>query len=213
MCDERERLIGYVYDECEAEDRRHIEAHLESCPVCRQEISGLRSVREDLLAWSVPEHPPVWRPAPIVAAAPWWRPSTSWGLAAAAAVILLAGVAGGAATRMLMPPPAPVGVTADDLNAIEQQILTLMRAELERVRLAPSAEAPVVTLSASGTPTVDAERLERRIAALKDSDDKTLDHLIGLNNMLVLYKGESDREVQRLRRELEDIRAEKGGGR
>ena len=54
MCDERERLIGYVYDECEAAERRAVESHLEECVDCRQEIAALRSVRQDLLAWAVP---------------------------------------------------------------------------------------------------------------------------------------------------------------
>ena len=49
MCDDRERLIGYVYDECDAGERRTIEAHLESCEACREEIAGLRGVRTDLL--------------------------------------------------------------------------------------------------------------------------------------------------------------------
>jgi hypothetical protein len=217
MCDERERLIGYVYDECDAEDRRHIEVHLESCPVCRQEISGLRGVREDLLAWSVPEHTPVWRPAPVVVAVPWWRQSPGWGLAAAAAVVLLAGVAGAAATRVVTPPPAPVGVTADDLNAIEQQILTLMRAELARVSTTAAA-APAAPPSAAPVQLADgSDQVERRITAkLEESDRNTLNFLIGLNNMLVRHKGESDRETQRLRRELEEIRValdQKGGGR
>ena len=62
MCEERERLIGFVYDECDAAERRTIEEHLETCPTCRREIAGLRGVRQDLLAWSVPEHESVWRP-------------------------------------------------------------------------------------------------------------------------------------------------------
>ena len=45
MCDERERLIGYVYDDCDLEEKRLIEGHLAGCEICRDEISGLRSVR------------------------------------------------------------------------------------------------------------------------------------------------------------------------
>ena len=62
MCDDRERLIGYVYDECDGRERREIEAHLETCHTCRREITGLREVRQDLLAWDVPDTPSVWRP-------------------------------------------------------------------------------------------------------------------------------------------------------
>ena len=31
MCDERERLIEYLYDACDADERRRVEAHLASC--------------------------------------------------------------------------------------------------------------------------------------------------------------------------------------
>ena len=62
MCDDRERLIGYVYDECEADERQRNEQHLAGCLSCRQEIAGLRAVREDLLAWDVPSHASIWRP-------------------------------------------------------------------------------------------------------------------------------------------------------
>jgi hypothetical protein len=218
MCDERERLIGFVYDECDADERRHIETHLESCPVCRAEIGGLRRVREDLLAWRVPEHTPVWRPAPAEAAAPVWRRSPGWGLAAAAAVVLMAGLAGGAATRVLMPPPAaPASVTAADLNAIEQQILTLMRAELARVSAARSEQTAAVP-QAPPPPqvVVDAQQVERRILdKLEQSDRETLNYLIGMHNMLVRNKDQADRDINRFRRELEEIRVAidlKGGG-
>ena len=58
MCENRERLIGYVYDECDPAERAEIEAHLESCHTCRREIRGLKGVRQDLLAWDVPANEP-----------------------------------------------------------------------------------------------------------------------------------------------------------
>ena len=63
MCDERERLIDYLYDACEADERRRVETPSRR-PVraCREEISALRAVRLDLLAWDVPEHGSVWKP-------------------------------------------------------------------------------------------------------------------------------------------------------
>src|SRR5262245_48149450 len=120
MCDERERLIGYIYEECDADERRQIETHLKSCAVCQDEIAGLQSVRQDLLAWDVPDHAPVWRPMPAAVTPPivWWRQTPGWALAVAAAVVLLAGLAGGAATRLMTAPPAQVaGVTSEELSA------------------------------------------------------------------------------------------------
>ena len=222
MCDERERLIGYLYEECDAEERRQVETHLESCPTCRAEIGGLKSVRTDLLAWNVPEHAPVWRPMPAAVAPPvvWWRQTPGWALAAAATVVLAAGLAGGAATRLMAPTAVPAqvaGVTADELSAAQQQIVTMLRAELDRVRAASAESAP----SPSGVATLAAaeksSQVERRVTAkLEESDSKTLQNLIGLHNMLQGYKRDSDREVQRMRREIEELRVAidlKGGGR
>lgn len=217
MCDERERLIGYVYDECDADERAQIQAHLETCADCRGEIGALRGVREDLLAWSVPEHAPIWRPAPAVMRGPWWRQSQGWGLAAAAAVVLLAGVAGGAATRVLMPPPqAPVstGVTAQDLNAVEQQLVALMRSELARVReTAPAA----VDASATGSAAVVArQELEARILArLDETDRRNLERVAQLWADFNLIKEASDKDVRKLRQGLEEVKLtleRQGGG-
>lgn len=217
MCDERERLIGYLYEECDAEERRQVETHLESCPTCRAEIGGLRSVRTDLLAWDVPEHAPIWRPMPAAVTPPivWWRQTPGWGLAAAATVVLAAGVAGGAATRWISPPPAQAqvaGVTADELNAVQQQIVTMLRAELDRVRSVSATET-------NAAPTVPASELARqlqRVSTLEAKDKATVDYLVGLNNQFVQWKRDADRDAQRMRRELEEMRLlidQKGGGR
>ena len=108
MCDERERLIGYVYDECDGDERKLVEDHLDSCATCRQEIGGLREVRQDLLAWDVPDHEPVWRPlVPVTRVAPWWRQAPAWGLAAAASVMFLTGAAGGAVASRWLPQAQP----------------------------------------------------------------------------------------------------------
>ena len=48
MCDERERLLDYVYDACDADERRWMETHLAACADCREEVSGLRAVPPDI---------------------------------------------------------------------------------------------------------------------------------------------------------------------
>src|SRR6186997_2203697 len=102
MCDERERLIGYVYDECDPAERREIAQHLEECSTCRTEIGDLRGVRQDLLAWEVEGGPAVWRPfvAPVVR--PWFKQVPAWAMAAAATLMFLIGAAGGFVTQSLM---------------------------------------------------------------------------------------------------------------
>src|SRR4051794_10497458 len=103
MCDERERLLDYVYDACDADERRLMDRHLATCDVCRQEISGLRGVRLQLLAWDVPEHGSVWRPFAPARVRPWYREVPVWALAAAASVTFAIGLAGGIVSRQLTP--------------------------------------------------------------------------------------------------------------
>src|SRR6187455_322821 len=62
MCDQREQLIGYLYAECTREERRAVEAHLQECSTCREDIGDFGAVRQDLLAWDVPPYESVWRP-------------------------------------------------------------------------------------------------------------------------------------------------------
>jgi anti-sigma factor RsiW len=209
MCDERERLIGFVYDECSAAERREVEQHVDGCPTCRVEIAGLRRVREDLLAWEVPEHPPVWRPSPVVKAEPWWRRSTGWSLAAAAAVILLAGVAGGAATRAMMPGQAAAvtGVSAEELNAVERQIVSLMREELARVRVVVDSNTGRPGVVAAADPGLE-RRLEER---LSNSDRETLALVSQMWKDLNTVRAQDKKEIAELRLALQQIAA--GGGR
>jgi hypothetical protein len=152
MCNERERLIGYVYDDGDAAERRAIDRHLETCEECREEIAGLRRTRQDLLAWDVPDHDSVWRPFAPAQTPPWWRQVPAWAMAAAAGVMFAVGLAGGATAHALLGDRAaamsaerhepadgrdrvvPAGyVSADQLTATERRILALMRDDLARV--------------------------------------------------------------------------------
>ena len=95
MCEQREQLLEYLYDEASPTSRRRIEGHLEACDECRDELRAFRNVREDLLAWGVPNPPSVWTafaPAPVV---PWHRQVPAWALAAAASLMFVVGSAGG----------------------------------------------------------------------------------------------------------------------
>src|SRR6185436_15440802 len=101
MCEQRENLIPYPYDEADANERRAVEQHLESCETCREELRAFRDVRQDLLAWDVPAHESVWKPFVTARPQPVWRAMPAWGLAAAAAVVFAIGGAGGYAGRVL----------------------------------------------------------------------------------------------------------------
>jgi hypothetical protein len=181
-----------VYDECEPAERQVIEEHLETCHTCRREIAGLRSVRQDLLAWSVPDHESVWRPVAPRVESP-WRAVPAWAMAAAAAVILMVGAAGGAATYALLPhadvqtarasTPADVVATPASApavpSALEQRILALERqnaAMAERVQMiATRGTAPDVSVI-----NAKAEDLARRVNSLKSQQDQLSDTLLSV---------------------------------
>jgi Putative zinc-finger len=178
MCDERERLIGYVYDDCDAAERRAIEEHLEDCGTCRAEISGLRSVRQDLLAWDVPPHEAIWRPLAPVRVMPWYRQVPAWAMAAAAGVMFLVGAAGGVVTHALVPhtQPAtvasaspeqiiPAGVTESRLSEVEQRMVEMMRAELSKRQAVANGPVPARVVPASIGPDLLSARMDEIVGA------------------------------------------------
>jgi hypothetical protein len=107
MCNERERLIDYLYEEGDLRDRAEVQAHLVDCATCRDEIAALRAVRQDVMAWAVPTPQPIWRPLPAPRPPMTWRDVPAWALAAAAAVVLMAGASGAAVSRFFLPGPTP----------------------------------------------------------------------------------------------------------
>lgn len=157
MCHEREQLIEYVFEECGLAEKQAMDVHLESCAECRDEIRGLRGVRQDLLAWDVPHAESVWRPFAPPQAAAWWRQVPAWAMAAAAGVMFACGLAGGVMAQVLGASGEPsvqmvdlgsasgggdartahvvpvAFVSSDELSAAEQRILAMLRADLARV--------------------------------------------------------------------------------
>ncbi|MBP7569193.1 MAG: zf-HC2 domain-containing protein [Acidobacteria bacterium] len=108
-CTDKETLLAYVYGECEAAERRLVEAHLAGCPACADEVTGLAAVRSALGAWTVtaPETgvrlteraepaaaPPAEPPASVLRPARWWQaPLPALGRLAAAILLFAGGAA------------------------------------------------------------------------------------------------------------------------
>jgi hypothetical protein len=97
MCDNKELLIGFVYDELDDLQRNAVEQHVASCAACRDEAAELRRMRHHLAAWTPPERDLGFQivrgtPAPVTApvAPSRFRMSPAWGLAAAAVLVLAA---------------------------------------------------------------------------------------------------------------------------
>ena len=98
MCDSKDLLIGFLYGELDAADRRTFQAHLTSCADCREELGSLRATRGQIASWTPPEPDfgfRIVRGAAAPPPAPRFRISPAWGLAAAA--VLVMGVAAGIA--------------------------------------------------------------------------------------------------------------------
>lgn len=195
MCNEREQLIGYLYDEGDAAEREAVRRHLETCAECRAEIASLRSVREDLMAWEVPEHGSVWRPFTAAPTPPWWHHVPQWAMAAAAGIVLATGVAGGAITHAFVPHPAPVAQTAPagatqvtspaELAAMQQEIIRL-RAELGQLNV-----RVLQTSAAAGSPDQEAalhKAFESQLSDLRAQNEKQLGAVESLYSDFGNYK-------------------------
>lgn len=91
MCDSKEVLVGYLYDELDDSARRGFDTHLTMCPECRDELAGLRSTRMHLTAWAPPEPDFGFQIVRSPAALPvtrGFRVSPVWGFAAAAVLVM-----------------------------------------------------------------------------------------------------------------------------
>ena len=218
MCDQRERLIGYVYDECDPAERRVIEEHLEDCGTCRAEIGGLRGVRQDLLAWDVPPHEAVWRPLAPAPVAPWYRQVPAWAMAAAAGVMFLVGAAGGVVTHALVPheravvatatQTTPAGVTAGQLSEVERNLVQMMRDELSKreavVRVGPAPQVVPASFGTALTPV----RVNELIGA---SEQRQWETMRDVQNDFLKQISSLKREVSGLKNEV--VLMQSGGGR
>ena len=52
MCENKDLLIGYVYDDLAPEERAAFDAHVLTCAECRDEAAALRATRGHLSAWT-----------------------------------------------------------------------------------------------------------------------------------------------------------------
>lgn len=201
MCDQRERLMDYLYEEGEPADRRVVEAHLESCGDCRTEMRAFRRVREDLLAWDVPAYESVWTPFAPQPVVPWHRQVPAWAMAAAASVMILLGTAGGFAAasvfgtvpgattvQVVAPPevevaaaaapsavPVPVGLSDDE-------IVRLVRGELAQQSAGRMLEASQAEALVAAAATEQWGRLQRYLTAVqqeREFERKTNEQAMG----------------------------------
>jgi hypothetical protein len=191
-CDDKERLIAYLYGEAGPEDRRAIEAHVEMCGECASEIRDLRGVRTTLSAWQPPETELGFRIVrEPVAAAPrrWWQ-TPAWAPMALAAGLVLALAASveveygnGAMTVRSgwAPRPTPAATTTAsqsgpvtsqltqaDLDKALASLEGKLRADLVATASRESAAAPVRVQAE----TVDRAELLRHVETLIELSER-----------------------------------------
>jgi hypothetical protein len=206
MCDEREPLLAYLYGECDPDERHRVESHLQSCEGCRDELAGLRSVREDLLAWEVPEHESVWKPFTPARPVWSWRDVPAWTMAAAATVMLALGATGSVAANALIARSAPSAKPAP----------ALMTAGVPVAPGVVNVLKPLTPTMATAVTPADLAALEARVldevnrraqptsarTSLSSGDyDKLLAVMQDLNNAL----GNSGRDVKVLKARVNDL--------
>ena len=95
MCDSKELLVAYLYDELDPSAKRTYETHVSSCAECRDEIVSLRATRGQIAMWAPPEPDFGFRIVRGAAAPPpsRFRITPAWGLAAAAMLVAAIGAA------------------------------------------------------------------------------------------------------------------------
>lgn len=218
MCDKRERLMDYLYDEAAPADRREVEEHLESCRDCKDEMRAFRRVREDLLAWDVPAYESVWTPFAPVPAAPWYRQVPAWAMTAAAGLMLLLGTAGGFAAQALRASePAPQSVPVAVLNpapALMPATLTgLNESEVRQLIQREVAQSGVMRVANNTSAMSPAERQQLLSATEslvyerhKEMIGKVSQFVSSIQTERAIDLREYQQEIGRLKNQVEELR-------
>jgi hypothetical protein len=160
-CGDAERLIDYLYNECDADERARMQLHVLTCEACAAELAALGGARQHLAMWAPPEATLGFRvaaesPAPVVPVrVAWWRqPMPVWGQAVAAVALFGLGMAAGSRAvdpaRTAATGSAAVVVSADALAQLEAR----MKQEIAAIRTAAAVPAPSRASTSSSDETI-----------------------------------------------------------
>lgn len=205
-CEEKERLVAYLYDEIADEDRSLIERHLATCDPCATEVEELRAVRVDLKRWQPPDVELGFRVVREAPAAPraWWRPPVWVPTALAAGLVLAVGAAvanvrveagNGVVTIRTgwsqppvntqaaapAPQPAVVPAKAGMSEADVRQALAALETKL-RADFAASSRQPSVVPASFATNASNGDRGEmmQQVKAMLEESERRQQHELAL---------------------------------
>lgn len=218
LCGDHAAFVSYVYDECEANERRRIDTHLAACAACATEVASLRGVRGTLAEWAPPEPAPEFRLVRVESPAPrWfdWRPAPAWSFAAAAVLVLAvaAGVANlqityGADGLVVRTGWSNAG-SAADAEAVRQvwrTDLETLEADLRREFAARAAAEPAGRPAAvRGGPatasfgTVAETALLERMRRLIEDSERRQQRDLALRFAQLMREGDVQREADLMR--------------
>jgi len=236
--DRDDRIVAYIYDQCEPSERRAFESHVGICVACQTELAELETVRAHLSRWSPPEarvlsfvttptqtaaegsHPPRGGWAQV-AAMPVW--------AQAAAAVLVLGVALGAANVQVRVDDGGLSVTTGWMSAsatvavapARQADEAPWRADLvsleEQLRTelrtaAVRAAAPSGSASNVGLSTQGTDDMVRRVRTLIDESERKQQRELALRVAEMARESQAQRQADLLRidRSLGFIQANTG---
>jgi hypothetical protein len=149
-----------LYGEADGPARERVEAHLQECEACREEMAALRRLRRDLAAWTIAEPPRRGRVRiPRLAPA---------GLLAAAVVVLALG------TGLVLRAQASLrrDLAAQETRALQRE--RLYREEMASLRSSLASRAPTGASDADALLQAVDGRIEARVRASERRQDERL---------------------------------------
>ena len=95
MCDSKELLVSFLYDEIDPAAKRQFQKHLTTCVDCRDELAELGATRAQIATWTPPGADLGFRMVREAESTKrrWFEWSPAWGFAAAAVMLLAIGAA------------------------------------------------------------------------------------------------------------------------
>lgn len=188
-CGDTGALVGFLYEECEVNERATIAAHLAICSTCAADVAALSGTRQQLSAWAPPDAQLDFRltgaPTPAAPTSWWWNPLPAWAQLAAAVLIFAAGTGMGVAFSRSAPWQAAVtsavdvaGVDRAELTRLDQRVRAVEHKSIQTVPVALDDSSRQAMATWVRQEIRESERRNRVLLAetiFKINEDRALD--------------------------------------